>query len=72
MNKNIIVAIVLGLLVLIAVVQAFQLNTLKTKLGSGELSIGAKSTGVTPLSTGGGGGALPSNIQNLPTMVGGC
>lgn len=69
MNKSVIMAVVLGLLVLIAVVQAFQLNTLKTKLSTGDLSIGAKSSGVAPLSSGGG---LPNNIQNLPSMVGGC
>jgi len=69
MNKNAVIAIVLGALVLIAGVQAFQLFSLKTKLGSGEISTSAPTQ-----SSGGGGGSpkLPSNLENLPTMVGGC
>jgi hypothetical protein len=68
MNKNVVIAIVLGALVLIAGVQAFQLFTLKTKLASGEISTG------TPTQSGGSGSSpqLPSNLQNLPNMVGGC
>ncbi len=67
MNKNVVIAIVLGALVLIAGVQAFQLFTLKTKLAGGQLSTSA------PTQSGGGGNPqLPSNLQNLPNMVGGC
>ena len=68
MNKNVVIAIVLGALVLIAGVQAFQLFTLKTKLAGGQISTSA------PTQSGGGGGSpqLPSNLENLPSMVGGC
>lgn len=68
MNKNIVIAIVLGALVLIAGVQAFQLFTLKTKLGSGEISTG------TATQSGGSSSVpqLPSNLQELPSQVGGC
>ena len=67
MNKNVVIAIVLGALVLIAGVQAFQLFTLKTKLAGGQISAG------TPTQSGGGGSPqLPSNLQELPNMVGGC
>ena len=70
MDKNIIIAIVLGVLVLVSVVQAFQLNTLKEKVSEGKLSIGKASSSVT---TGSGSGAsIPSSIQDLPSMVGGC
>ncbi len=67
MNKNIVIAIVLGALVLIAGIQAFQLFTLKDKLASGSISTG------TPTQSGAGGSPqLPSNLENLPSMVGGC
>jgi hypothetical protein len=68
MNKNMVIAIVLGALVLIAGVQAFQLFSLKTKLGSGELSAGT----VTQAASSGSSPQLPSNLQNLPSQVGGC
>jgi len=70
MNKNFLVAIVLGVLVIIAVIQAFQLVGLKNKLAGGIVSMGGANV---PLQTGPSGGAqLPSNLQNLPSMVGGC
>ena len=65
MNKNVIIAIVLGILLLLTVVQAFQVNTIKDKL-SGGVSL---STGAAPS---GGGLSVPSSLDNLPTMVGGC
>ncbi len=68
MDKNIIIAIVLGILVLVSLVQAFQLNELKTKLAEGSLTLGKASTSTSTSS----GGAVPSNIQDLPSMVGGC
>ncbi len=67
MNKNVVIAIVLGALVLIAGIQAFQLFTLKDKLGSGQLSAGTSTQ-----ASSGGNPQLPSNLQNLPEMVGGC
>lgn len=72
MNKNLIIAIVLGALVLIAVVQAWQLVSIKSAVASGSISTASVST---PTAAGGGGGSganLPSNLQNLPGMVGGC
>ncbi|HSU72693.1 MAG TPA: hypothetical protein VLJ21_02495 [Candidatus Binatia bacterium] len=65
MNKNIIIAIVLGILLVLSVVQAFQVNTIKEKLSSGGVKL---ATGAAPA----GGGSVPSNLQNLPSMVGGC
>lgn len=68
MNKNVIIAIVLGALVLIAGIQAFQLFTLKDKLGSGQISTGTS----TQANAGGSSPQLPSNLQDLPSQVGGC
>lgn len=67
MNKNVVIAIVLGALILIAGVQAFQLFTLNNKLSSGQLS-----TTTAPQSGAGGAPKLPANLENLPGMVGGC
>ena len=69
MNKNVVIAIVLGALVLIAGIQAFQLFSLKSNIAGGQVS-----TTASTQSSGGGssGGKLPSNLENLPTMVGGC
>lgn len=65
MNKNIIIAVVLGILLVLSVVQAFQVNAIKEKIETGGVKIaGAAATG--------GGASVPSSLQNLPTMVGGC
>jgi len=75
MKTTTIVAIILGVLVLISVVQAFQLNSLKTKVAGGQLSIKSSSS-ATPVASSGDSSkktaALPSSIKNLPQMVGGC
>ena len=70
MDKNVIMAIVLGALVVVAALQAFQLFGLKNQLSSGAVQT---TTVSTPTQTGGSSGnTVPSNIQNLPSMVGGC
>jgi hypothetical protein len=71
MNQNVVIAIVLGALVLIAAVEAYQLMGIKNKIESGNVQVGAAGT---PVQSGGGAGApaLPSSLQNLPGMVGGC
>ena len=73
MDKNVVIAIVLGALVVIAAVQAVQLFSLKDKLAGGGIS--TSTAAVSTQSSGGGGGGspkLPSNLENLPGMVGGC
>lgn len=72
MKQTTIVAIVLGVLVLISLAQAFQLNGLKTRMASGD-STG--SVGINAPTAGSGGErtvALPTSVKNLPQMVGGC
>ena len=71
MNKNIVIAIVLGVLVVVALVQAFQLVGIKNNLGGGSVQTAAASA-PAPQSGGGGSPQLPSNLENLPGMVGGC
>lgn len=73
MKQTTIVAIVLGVLVLISLAQAFQLNGLKTKLVSGDST---SSVGINSPTTAGSGSertvALPKSVKDLPQMVGGC
>ena len=67
MDRNVIIVIVLVVLVLLTAVQAIQLSAFKTSIseGTGKVSVGS-----TPSSS--GGASVPSNIQDLPSMVGGC
>ena len=67
MDKHVVIAIVLGALVLIAGVQAFQLFTLKNKIAEGRLG-----SAVPTQSGASSNPQLPNNLQNLPSMVGGC
>ncbi len=72
MKKNIVVVVVLIILVVISFVQAIQLNGLKTKVSElGTTGISSQKTSVTS-SGGSSSGGIPSNMQNLPQMVGGC
>lgn len=64
MNRNVIIVIVLVVLVLLTAVQAIQLSSLKTSISTGKVSVGnapAQSSG-----------SVPSNLNDLPSMVGGC
>ena len=74
MKKTTIIAVILAVLLVFSVVQAFQLNTLKDKVSGGGLTIGSASVSTPSASSSGSGstGSLPSSIKNLPTMVGGC
>ncbi len=78
MKQTTLIAIILGVLVLISVVQAFQLNGLKNSVSEGQLSISSSGTSTRVATssgsgdTGGRAAALPTSIKNLPTMVGGC
>ena len=68
MNRNVIIVIVLVVLVLLTAVQAIQLSSLKTSISTGKVSVGS-----APVQGSGSSGAsVPSSIQDLPSMVGGC
>ncbi len=62
MNKTMIIAVVLGILLVLTGVQAFQINAIKEKITAGGVSVKAAT----------GGASVPSGLANLPTMVGGC
>lgn len=72
-DQKMVVALVLGVLVLVAAVQAFQLNGLKSKIASGELSVSASGSSVATQSGGSSAPAsTPPSLNELPQMVGGC
>lgn len=70
MNQNVVIAIVLGALILIAGVEAYQLLDIKAKISSGNVQLSGATA--APSSGAGGSPQLPSSLQNLPGMVGGC
>lgn len=72
MKTTTIIAIVLGVLVLISAVQAFQLNGLKAKVEQGQVGFSSGGS-ATPLASGAGSGSgVPPSLDDLPQMVGGC
>lgn len=74
MNKNLIIAIVLVVLIVISVVQAIQLGSLKTKIGSSGVTAKVAASTTNPTVTSGNNQQVnvPSNLNDLPEMVGGC
>ncbi len=68
MDKNTLVVVILGVLVLVALVQAFQMTSLKGVVSGGSV---VSSPASAPASSG-QQAKLPSNLDNLPSMVGGC
>jgi len=71
MEKEYLVLGVLALLIIVMAAQALQLNELKSRVAALSVAgIRAQGTGA-PVQTA-QAAALPSNLQNLPTQVGGC
>ncbi len=74
MEQKTIIALILGVLVLVSVVQAVQLYSLKEKVSTGNFKVGSTS-GAGPSVTASSGkqvGQVPSSVKELPKMVGGC
>lgn len=67
-----VMAIALGLLIVVAGVQAIELVGLKNKLNSEVSTLAVSGKSAPTISTGKSSGTLSKNLQNLPTMVGGC
>lgn len=70
-GKFVVMAVLLGLLIVVAGVQAMELVSLKSKL-SGDMNALAAGNGKTSTGSGSSSSALKKNLQNLPQMVGGC
>ena len=76
-KNNIVLIVVLGLLIVLSAVQAFQLDSMKQSLQGGTVSVSSGTASSTPSMTSSGDApsapaALPSSIKDLPQMVGGC
>jgi hypothetical protein len=73
MEQKTIIGLILGILVLVSLVQAFQLNGLKEKINSGTLKVSAASS-ASPVTASSGKtvGSVPASVKELPQMVGGC
>ncbi len=72
-TKTVIMAVLVGLLVLVSAVQSFELMGLKSKLSDEGVSLSKASAKTTVGAQGSGGGSsLSKNLDNLPSMVGGC
>jgi type II secretory pathway pseudopilin PulG len=67
MKKNIIILIILLVLLLISIVQAIQLNEIKSKIRESGMTIASASS-----SSSSSGISVPKNLKSLPKMVGGC
>ena len=69
-HKAVVVTIVLALLILFSAVQAVELVSLKEKINTELSSINLTASSVTSNTS--KATDLQNNIQNLPSMVGGC
>jgi len=66
-RKEILIAVLIGVLVLTAGMQTVQL----TGMARAEVIV-PTSTGAAPAPSSGAAPSVPTNLQNLPSMVGGC
>ncbi len=74
LDKNAIVIGVLVILILFTIIQAFQLNGIKSDIKNSDIG-GTSKAGVSSTASKSGSsssGGVPTNLQNLPGMVGGC
>lgn len=65
-RREILVAVLIGVLVITAGLQTIQL------VGLTSAEIVVPTSGASPAKSGGSAPAVPTNLQNLPSMVGGC
>lgn len=76
-NKNLVIVGVLVLVLVISLVQAYQLSNIKSNvedLGTGgtTLKVASSPSTTSTSTTSSSGGGIPTNIQDLEGMVGGC
>ena len=73
MEQKTIIALILGVLVLVSVVQAVQLYSLKEKVSTGNFKVSSAAGGVSTAASGSKQvGSVPASVKELPKMVGGC
>jgi hypothetical protein len=69
MKKETVLTVLLVILVLVSLVQAFQLMSLNERVKTGAV---VASTSKPTAAASSSGSSLPSSLQDLPQMVGGC
>ncbi|MDP3728039.1 MAG: hypothetical protein Q8R18_01155 [bacterium] len=72
MNKNWIFAVVLGVLIIVSLVQAVQLSSIKESISEGDISTGSASSTVDTAGSSSSSSSSSSSLSELPSMVGGC
>lgn len=70
-SKFVVMAVLLGLLIVVAGMQSMELVDLKKSLGKDAATL-AVSGGKSASGSGSSSDTLKKNLQNLPQMVGGC
>lgn len=63
---------VLGVLIIVSVVQAVQLSSIKESISEGEISTGSTSTTTNTAAGSSSKSSSSSSLSELPSMVGGC
>ncbi|MDP3728038.1 MAG: hypothetical protein Q8R18_01150 [bacterium] len=71
MNKNWIFAIVLGVLIIVSVIQAVQLSSIKESISKGEISAGSASSTTNTAGSSSSAASSSSYLIELPYLVGG-
>jgi len=71
-NQNLILSVILGIFIIISAFQSFQINDLKTQMQEGGIKISSSVGNSYSSSSGSGKSDVPSNLKDLPQMVGGC
>lgn len=66
-NSNVIMVAILIILIFTSVIQAVELSGLKGKVIAGEVQAATTDSGGSS-----GSSSTPANLQDLPSMVGGC
>ncbi len=73
MGKELFLIVVVVLLIVVAGVQAFELNSIKNSLSENGLKLSSSGSSVkVSSSTSVNANNLPKSLDNLPGMVGGC
>lgn len=79
MDRDVLIVVLLGVLLLVSAVQTYELVSLKGKIASAQAGVGTATVSTAPAASSpqASGGApstvvVPKSLQNLPSQVGGC
>ncbi len=78
MDRDALIAILLGVLVLVSAVQTYELVSLKGRVAGAPAGVGTAVVSTAPAAAAPASGGqpsaavLPKSLQSLPTQVGGC